>query len=214
VRFARAYLRADNGELIAIGESEIPSDHVPAMRLVPNDGGPEIQVVVEELGLVDDFDPVELDGTACSPSRHLFLRVERDPAGGFRSKGGHELPPILDCPCTLEGLRQRLRERGLAGVPMKARAWLANVLPAHHVDALGLARGLPISALKAAEAIRNRRDPHAGSRMVVLERAAQEQADAHAASNLRSRRRAGERAARAAYQAAPPADIEPGDPSE
>lgn len=128
--------------------------------------GPMLKASDEELdavdlGFVDQHDWRDLEGRACSPAQHFFLRLERD----------HEdLPKIHDCPCSIEGIKARLRAQGPEGVPIKARAWLANILPADQVAALGIGRGIPLSAIKAAEALRNRKDPGSGSKLPYLER--------------------------------------------
>jgi hypothetical protein len=185
MRFVRAFVRGDTGEIIAVGESETPIENMGVSKLVPIDGGPEIPVLMREIGLAEDFDPVDLEGKPCSPARHIFLRIEQDGAGGQRAKAGQELPPILDCPTSMDGIRARVSERGAAGVPVKARAWLTLMLPPEEVDALGVSQGIPLSALKALDAMRVRRDPRVGSRREVLEREAQRLSDERAAAQLR-----------------------------
>lgn len=171
MRFARAYTRSDTGEIVLVIEQETP---IVLAGISPPSGAP-FTLEVHDLGLVEDFEPVSLAGGKCSPAAHLFERLDRDPVGGgFRAKPGHELPPIIDCPATLEGIKQRVRERGSDAIPAKARAWLTLMLPPDEVESLGVWRGVPVSALKALDDMRTRRDPGVGSRRVVLEREAQE----------------------------------------
>jgi hypothetical protein len=77
---------------------------------------------------------------------------------------------------------------------VKARAWLANVMAPDLVAALGIGRGLPISAMKAAEQLRNQKDPAGGSRMAYLERIAQQESDRRAATMKAARERKAKRA--------------------
>jgi hypothetical protein len=111
--------------------------------------------------------------------------------GKFAAKPDCELPKLIDCPASMDGIERVLRTSGPKGIPVKVRAWLACILPPHHADALGIGRGLPISAIKAAEAIRMKRDPRAGNRMEYFSRIAQRQADerARAARNRPVNRR-------------------------
>lgn len=188
MRFVRAYTRRADGALIAVMEQETPFE--PQQGMEASEG----ELDVHDVGLAEDFEPIDPETEQpCSPARHLYARMERapsaEPARGFRARPGLTLPPMLDCPCTLDGLRQRVRERGPAGLPAKARAWLALMLPPAESEALGVGHGIPISALRALDAQRQRRDPVAGSRMFVLERAAQERSDRHAASHLKARER-------------------------
>jgi hypothetical protein len=185
MRFVRVYTLA--GALVNVSEQEVPFE--PSFGIAVDDDGSAF--VMHEIGLVEDFVPEDLDGNPCSPARHLFARMERepgvDPARSFRAKPGHVLPAVSDCPTTLEGIKQRLRERGPEGIPAKARAWLTLMLPPAEVDALGIGRGIPLSALKALDDMRTRRDPSVGSRAVVLERRAQEQSDERTEANLKAK---------------------------
>jgi hypothetical protein len=157
----------------------VQAQSVPFRSAAPIfDSSEELEVV--EVGYAEEHDWKDLEGKPASAAKHVFLRLEND----------HEdMPTIHDCPCTLEGIKARLREKGPAGIPIKARAWLANILPPAHVDATGIGRGIPISARKAAEATRNRQDPTGGSRMPQLERIAQAQADSHARGMMKARER-------------------------
>jgi hypothetical protein len=180
MRFVRVYTLAASGEVVNVTQQEIPFNHAGISI-------PGVALDMHDLGLVEDFAPTSVSsGEPCTPSAHLFQRLERDPAsGGFRAKAGHELPPIIDCPVTLEGIKQRLRERGPESIPAKARAWLTLMLPPAEVEALGVGRGIPVSALKALDDMRVRRDPGVGSRRVVLERAARKLSDERTAAALK-----------------------------
>lgn len=174
MRFVRVTHSRTRGIAIAVFEQDTP---------FINGGHARVQGEVCEtidLGVAEEQPWTDLDGSPCGPSLHILKRLE----AGLP----HGVARLHDCPCTLDGIRARLRQRGSAGVPTKVRAWLANILPDDQVAAMGLARGLPISALRAAESLRNRRDPDAGSRLKHLEGIAQRQADAHAQSRLRKRK--------------------------
>lgn len=139
-----------------------------------------------DLGVVEDHDWRDRDGNACSPHRHLLDRLED---GGFSAAalkaqrigarverlGSHPLAAvlgvrrILDCPCSIATLKDRLRARGPDGLPITVRAWLANILPSDQVAEFGIGRGVPISARKSAELLRNKRDPLSGSQIPRLE---------------------------------------------
>lgn len=197
--FVRVAVNLERNEVIGVITEDVPHD--AAAISTPGEACEMI-----DLGVVDDHEWKTLEGAPCSAAAHIRERLQaaRVKPGDLREKRAApelhveglnglaaiaEVRAIQDAPCTLEGLRSRLREKGVAGVPVTVRAWLANVLPPHHVDALGIGRALPISAMKAAEALRNRRDPHGGSRMAVLERIAQKQSDAVSAARLRARTR-------------------------
>jgi hypothetical protein len=180
MRFAQAH--SVNGVIFNITVQEVPFQ-LPAVSMFDAQGLP-LAVVVVECGLFEDFEPRDLNGSRCSPARHLFQRIERDSAGGIRAKVGHELPPILDCPTTLEGIKARIRERGPDSIPAKARAWLTLMLPPDQVEAMGVGRGIPISALKALDDMRARRDPSVGSRRVRYDREAQRISDERTAASM------------------------------
>lgn len=150
MRFVRAYYR--NGVCIAVAEQETPFLHSSIADADEVD-----------IGLVEDFDP---QGRA--PSARLFDCLN----------AGEPLPAaVIDCPPSIEGIEQRLRERGPRGIPSKARAWLTLMLHSDESAALGIDSDIPLSALKALDNMRTRRDPHVGSRLFVLERQAQQQSD-------------------------------------
>jgi hypothetical protein len=175
MRFVRVTYGKTSGQVYAVFEQDTPFTSGGSAR--PD--GEECETV--DLGLVEEQAWTDLDGGPCGPTLHILRRIE----AGFH----HGVERVHDCPCTLDGIRARLRAKGPAGIPVKARAWLANILREDHAAAMGIGRGLPVSALKAAEALRNRRDPMGGSRMVYLEAIAQRQADAHAGARLRKRNR-------------------------
>lgn len=212
--FVRLAVNTQTGEVIGAMSQDVPFE-TGSVAIA----GASCEML--DLGVVEDHEWTSHErlGEPASVNRHL---VERLRAGGvkrvdIREKrasaalhveglyGLAEVAAVLtiqDVPCTMKGLKQRLREKGPDGIPVNVRAWLANVLPCEQCEAMGLARRLPISAMKAAEALRNRRDPAGGSRMHVLERAAQAQSDGHAAARLRAKKR---REARAMAKAAPAA---------
>lgn len=172
MRFVRVTVSHTQNKVVGVAVQDLPffSEHAGKWHC----DGEECETY--DLGCVEDQEWLDENGQPCTPCRHIMHRLETDDP---------MIAKIHDVPCTLEGIKQRLREKGLAGVHVKVRAWLANVLPPHHVDAMGIGRNLPISAMKAAEALRNKRDPHGGSRMLVLERQAQQRSDARSRARLR-----------------------------
>jgi hypothetical protein len=173
MRFVRITYGKTTGRVVAVFEQDTPF----TSGGYAIDHGEECETV--DLGVAEEQAWTDLDGRACRPTLHILQRLE----AAFH----HGVETVHDCPCTLEGIRSRLRAKGTAGIPVKVRAWLANTLPEEHAAAFGVARGLPISAMRAAEALRNRRDPLGGSRATHLEAIAQRQANAHAAARLRKR---------------------------
>lgn len=188
--FVRVFIGRSSNIVRHVIEQSVPFEGKGAAMI--KDTGEELEVV--DLGFAEPHDWKDVAGRPCSPSRHIFERLEHpDPAVR------RDMPTIHESPVTVEGIQQRLRERGPAGIPVKVRAWLANVMAPERVQAMGIARGLPLSALKGAEAWRNRVDPAAGSRMLVIERAIQARADRMLAARVRG---AEQRAKRAAAKAA------------
>jgi hypothetical protein len=194
MRFLRIYTRKDTGEVITVIERESPfTENHPPITMRGRDGTPPFEIEQHE-AVAEDFDPAlaEYGPTRelrpVSPARHLFERLRHRGGGKFDAKAGTEIPALIDFPASMEKIKTALRSKGPDGVPVKVRAWLANILPPEHVSQLGIARGLPISAMKAAEALRNRRDPAGGSRMEYLNGIAQAQSDARAARELRRRK--------------------------
>lgn len=176
MRFARYWCHRDTGEVLAVLEQETPFEGGEIIARLPD--GTIVPVASYDLGLVEDFVPTTLEGESCSPAQHLYQRVlHRDDLGTLHVHPGETLPEMHDCPATAEGIRQRLRERGLQGLPAKGRAWLAFMLPPREVEALGVASGIPLSVFKALDTMRSRRDAQYGSRREILERMAQERSD-------------------------------------
>lgn len=160
MRFVRAYYRA--GVCVAVAEQETPFT-MPAV----------LDADEVEVGLVEDFDP-----QGAAPSKRLFECMSQ----------GTPLPAaVIDCPTSLDGIRQRVRERGPQAVPTKARAWLTYMVP-EDAKQMNLHRGIPVSALKALDDMRVRRDPHVGSRRVNFERAVQETKNAEGKSGAAARK--------------------------
>lgn len=224
MRFVRIYTRSDTGEVTGVCEQETPFN--PRAGISSSE-----EVEMHELGLVEDFDPkCAITGARCSPARHLHQRIERAPSAiqaiaaararspnadlpidptatalsEFRVKPeqAHDFPEVMDIPTTLDGIKQRLRVKGPQSVSPKARAWLTLMLPPHEVEAMGIARGVPIAAVKASESLRTRRDINGGSRQAFLERAAQVQHEARRRKIERDAQRRLERERAAAARAA------------
>lgn len=183
--FVRVFIGRTSNEVRHVIEQSVPFEGAGAATI--RDGAEELEPV--DLGFVEPYDWQDAGGRQCSPSRHILERIEHPDPAVRRA-----MPTIHESPVTLEAIKQRLRERGPRGIPMKVRAWLANVLAPDRVAAMGIARGLPMSAIKAAEAWRNRIDPVAGSRMLVIERAIQARADRMLAARVRSAERRAQKA--------------------
>lgn len=134
MRFVRVFTRADTGQILLVMEQEMP---------FVRDGffveGASFPVVQHDLGLAEHFEPVDLNGAPCVPSRHLLLRLEHvpvDPLAAiditashltqFRAKPGFEseVPEIIDVPTTLPRINIRLRALGRGGVHARCLAWL------------------------------------------------------------------------------------------
>lgn len=183
--FIRGFVGRISNQVQHVIESEIPfADAGPVIRVLNERGEPVgEELEARDLGWMEPaLDQYQtIDGKPCSVARHVFDRIKGRPAPsrGELASGG-DLPPFHDCPCSMNGVKDLLRAKGPAAIPTKVRAWLANLLPPDQVAAMGLGRGLPIAVLKAVETLRNKRDPAGGSRMFVLERKAQQQADAQA----------------------------------
>lgn len=163
-----------------------------------------------DLGVVEDHAWTDRDGNPCAVHRHVFERLqhsgicardllERRVSPELHVEGTHglaevlEVREIIDAPCTIETLHARLRARGPEGVPMKVRAWLTLVMPWEAVQAMGIARGISLSSLRAADSLRRRRDPLGGSFKHVLDAIATAKQDA---LRRRIERQASEKVAR------------------
>lgn len=204
MKFVRVVVGRSSGAVLGVMDSDLP--WVPGESVRPM--GEDFEIA--DLGFVDGGVWTDTQGRGHRLAKHVFERLQRAGVKGrdvkerrasatLHVEGLHaladvlELPAIHECPCTLAGIKDRLRARGLAGIPVKARAWLALMLPLHEVALMGIGRGLPISAFKAAESARVARDPNGGSRQAVFERIAQRQAEARAKSRQRERDRQLER---------------------
>lgn len=171
--FVRVFIGRTSNAVRHVAEQDVPfagAGHVVSDSKEPLDA--------IDLGFVEHRDWIDLEGNPTCAAHHIFLRLEKNHAG---------MPSIHDCPCTIGGIKQRLREQGPAGIPTKARAWLAAVLPEDQVRALGIGDGIPLSVLAAAEALRQRRDPNGGDRLMVLQRRIQQRSDARSAKALSQR---------------------------
>lgn len=160
MRFVRVTVSHTRNRVVAVMEQDTPFLTGGHATL----DGEECETY--DLGVVEDQEWTDAQGQPVRMTAHLLEHLESGAAG---------IEKLHDCPCTLEGIREHLRARGPAGIPVKVRAWLATVLPDHEVRALGIAAGIPIAALKACEAIRTKRDPAGGSRQAHFERIAERQ---------------------------------------
>lgn len=180
MRFVRVVVSHTQNRVVAVLEQDTPFVRGGTAAIADED------CETIDLGVVEDQPWTRLDGTPCGVARHILERLE---------SGAPDVRRIHDAPCTLDGVRARLRERGPAGIPVKVRAWLATTLPPDEVRALGIARGIPVAALKSCDAIRAARDPAGGSRQAYFERITHQQALRRSARALAKRRA---RAAKAA----------------
>lgn len=150
---------------------------------------------VADVGMLEELKPEPLTaGAPRTASQHVWDRVRGLKNADLEStrkflREHPEMPRLHEVPCTRAGIKALMCEKGREHVSVKVRAWLANILPEHQVAEMGLQRGIPISAMKAVEAIRNRRDPHGGSRMPQLEAKAQQLSNERAAGALRARQK-------------------------
>lgn len=205
--FVRVALDHTAGEVLAVAQQDTPFESGGLVHCV----GHDCEMV--DLGAVDEHPWTDPDtGAPCSPSAHLYHRLRlarvkpRDVKEGRASPELHVegldglasvagVRRIHDCPCTVDGIKQRLRARGPGVLGAKVRAWLYLVLDPAEVAAMGLNRGIPVSALKALDSMRTARDPQVGSRAFVLERLAQGKSDRRAAQHLHKRKLAQKREA-------------------
>ena len=171
MKFVRVMVSHTQNRVVAVMVQDAPFDRA---RMTIE--GEECETY--DLGAVQDQSWTTLDGKQCAPCRHILERLETEALVVER---------IVDVPCTLEGIRARVRARGPTGLPVTVRAWLAATLPEDEVRALGIARGIPVSALKAVEAARSTGDPQGGARQAFYERLAHQQAVRRAASALAKR---------------------------
>lgn len=173
MRFVRCVVSHSQNRIIAVFEQDVPFLKGGSCEIV----GEECETY--DLGAVEDQAWTDAEGKPCSLTRHVLEKLESGNAGIVR---------LHDAPCTIEGIRARLRARGPAGLPVKLRAWLAATLPADQVRQLGIARGIPVGTLKACEAIRAARDPAGGSKVPYFERITHAQAVRRSEGELRKRK--------------------------
>lgn len=178
MRFVRVVVSHTQNRVVAVLEQDTPFVRGGTAVIA----GEDCETI--DLGVVEDQAWTRLDGTPCGVTRHLLERLE---------SGSPDVRRIHDAPCTVEGIKACLRARGPAGIPIKVRAWLATVLPPDQVRALGIARGIPVAALKSCDAIRAARDPDGGSRRAYFERITHQQSERRAAKSLTRRRAAAEK---------------------
>jgi hypothetical protein len=182
MRFVRAYVRRSTGVVAHVVEMEWPF-HERFDFLVAGEGS---DLVMHELGLAEDFEATHpVTGAPCSPSGHIFWRIEHirsapDAVRGlarFRAKAGLELPAIHEAPTTIGGVLDKLRAGGPAAIPRRVGHWLQFLGHFAHEDMLAL--GLePLGIAHAAEfdAMRMRRDPTIRSQLEVFKRQVRERA--------------------------------------
>lgn len=170
--FIRVVVAKASGSVVAVLESDIPFGD----RSSYTDSGQEVDLV--DLGFAAPREWIDLDGVPCTPARHVFLRLDRDHS---------DMPRIYDVPCTMSGMAAHVRAgRAVHGV---VRAWLAVVLPEHFERLFGKHEDFPLSVIKAAEAMRVRRDPGGpSSRVPMLEGLIHEQAGKRSAAQLELRK--------------------------
>jgi hypothetical protein len=160
MRFVRILVRKPAGTIELVMEQETPfPEGVGVAEIGAEFGG-------IDLGLVEDFEPTDLDGAQCSPSHHLFLRIEGDGSGGVRAKAGAELPVIQDCPTSKKAILDRLVSKGATSIPPRAAHWreFMGAFSGDEMNAAGLPR-LPITTAAEFDAMRMKRDPSIGSRL-------------------------------------------------
>ena len=154
---------------------------------------PEVYAAIDEAGITDKELAQRYHQARAAKKASERVVEEALERTSFNPLPGDKAIAVHATPCTLPGLRERVRQHGPQVIGARVRAWLAAVLPAHVSAELAIARGIPISAIKASEALRIRRDPLAGSRMEILERVAQERSDLDARRRLIKRQSIGER---------------------
>lgn len=146
-------------------------------------------------------------GDQCSPAHHFWTRI-----GGLTLEQAQDvirshpdMPKVHETPCTLGKLREHVRTKGVKSLPAVVRTWLTHTLPPHEIEALGVWRGIPLSALKAVDSIRVKRDPHGGSVRMNLERIAHERTNErlsrHHRNHLAKKEREANEALRKAQEA-------------
>lgn len=182
MRYVRAYTLASTGQLVNVSEQEHPFDTF-AITVAESPGSLELH----ELGLAEHFDPIDLQGARCSPSRHLFLRMEHVAdlppsilgAARFRAMVGREaeVPVFHDVPTTIEGIKSLARAKGPAAIPERVANWLEfmGALSGDEMDAAGLPR-LTVTRAAEFDAMRRARDPSVGSRLETFKRRIRERA--------------------------------------
>jgi hypothetical protein len=123
----------------------------------------------------------DLDGNPAAPAQDIFQRIQA--LGGINAKRreyGHLVQALghVECPTTMNGVRFQLRRAGPASLPVRVRAWLTLSLEDSELRGLGpIWADIPWSVLALLERQRVKQNPHAGSRIEVIERAIQEQSD-------------------------------------
>jgi hypothetical protein len=168
------------GEMVHLSESEtpFPDDMVLSIR---DHTGAGIALESHDLGVAEPFEPTcPFTGKACTPSWHLFHRIERDPGDlsapvdleahglmAFRVKQGFEdqVPDFHAVPTTITGLKAHLRARGTQALNERVRAWLHTVLPEAQLEELrpGLGR-VSLAAMRTVAGGRALMDPGTGPR--------------------------------------------------
>lgn len=155
MRFVRVYIEKATGKPLSVIEQEHPI------------GAAEVEhvgTVTEciDLGLVNDFDPVALDGTPCNHASHIRQRIEKHPladthpdAPKVRFAPEHkDVPRIHFCPCDTKGIEAHIKANGHDRLSSTAHAWLAHILPPHEVKRLGIGGKTSLAHMKALEKAR------------------------------------------------------------
>lgn len=199
MRFVRIFAAPASGEPVHVLVSETPVlQKFIGLRPPPATDSSGMTGQLEltkiegiDLGLVDEFDPVALDGSACSHASHIFQRIEKHPladthpdAPKVRFKPEHkDVPRVHFCPCDKAGIEAHLKANGHDRLSSTAHAWLATILPPHEAKRLGLGRGVQLAHIKALE--KARRGQVDGGRVFNFEREIQQRADAAAEKRTR-----------------------------
>ena len=198
MRFVRIFLDPATGEPAHVFERETLLDGLyievsyPAV-IVPADDPHGDPILIKEklivkfecadLGLVDDFDPIGLDGKPCSHAGHIYQRIEKHPladthpdAPKVHFKPEHkDVPRVHFCPCDTKGIEAHLKANGHDRLPTTVHAWLAHILPPHEVKRLGIGAKVHLAHTKALE--KARRGQVDGGRLFNMEREIHQRAE-------------------------------------
>lgn len=196
MNFFRLYVGRQSGKVRHVMEQDTPFD---VAGITEGEGGEELDVV--DVGFVVRHTwtvhaPGEaVHGKRCAAAHHIWTRIGHHEMAHSLTleqardvlRGHPEMPKVHDSPCSIEGMRERIRRRGVKSIPAAVRVWLTATQPPHVVDSLGIAAGVPLSAIKAAVRLHLAHDPHRADFTANLEREIQKRSDADAARRLAAR---------------------------